>query len=407
MKRALLFVVAAITGGVIATLYVSGKLNSRHATELAVLEAARQQDQAALEAALNDARSVERVVKTPMARMMPAAASPLRLTPAELVARLGALKFHDGPGQSRAVRQAIHDFEDLLAAGPAALPAIRQFLERNEDMDLGASQGKVGRAGVAQDFVVPPSLRFGMYDVVKRIGGTDAELLLASALGATGRGVELAWLARALQEMAPGKYRETALASAHELLSRPTLAKLSSPLDANDREHLFSVLAMYGDTSFVSVAQGQLVQPDGAVDRSALRYLQQSLGPQAVAVAAQAYQSPLLLTNAAAKEPLARLALNFAGTDVQADEFYQQAINDPILTKSHRKNLIEDLNQDGFSDTKNLTGRDLPLIQSRINLIEQLAPSATDPVNAAAFKEAYKDLINMRDRVLRPPDSPR
>jgi hypothetical protein len=73
------------------------------------------------------------------------------------------------------------------------------------------------------------------------------------------------------------------------------------------------------------------------------------------------------------------------------------------LTAGHRKNLIEDLNQDGFPDTKNLTARDLPLIQNRISLIEQLAPSATDPANAAAFKEAYKDLLNMRERVTRPP----
>ena len=73
------------------------------------------------------------------------------------------------------------------------------------------------------------------------------------------------------------------------------------------------------------------------------------------------------------------------------------------LSENHRRNLIEDLNQDGFPDTRNLTARDLPLIQSRIVLIEQLAPNAADPVNAAAFKEAYKDLLNMRDRVARLP----
>jgi hypothetical protein len=72
------------------------------------------------------------------------------------------------------------------------------------------------------------------------------------------------------------------------------------------------------------------------------------------------------------------------------------------LSRDHRRNLIEDLNQDGFPDTRNLTSRDLPLIQSRIALIEQLAPNAADPVNIAAFKEAYKDLVNMRDRITRP-----
>jgi hypothetical protein len=61
------------------------------------------------------------------------------------------------------------------------------------------------------------------------------------------------------------------------------------------------------------------------------------------------------------------------------------------------------LNQDGFPDTRNLTARDLPLIQNRIALIEQLAPNAADPVNAAAFKEASNELLNMRGRITRPP----
>jgi hypothetical protein len=159
---------------------------------------------------------------------------------------------------------------------------------------------------------------------------------------------------------------------------------------------------MYGDTTFVNAAQGQLVQPDGAVDRSALKYLQQSLGQQAVPIAVQTWNDPRL-TDPSKKEPLARLALNYVGADPQANDFYQRAINDLSLSKDHRRNLIEDLNQDGFSDTKNLSARDLPLIQSRIALIEELAPNAADPVNLAAFKEAYKDLLKMRDRIVHPP----
>lgn len=332
-----------------------------------------------------------------------APAPPQRPVPAEIVARLRALKIGPATAQTRALRLAIHNLEELISAGPAALPAIREFLARNEDLDFpSAGPARGGRGAIADDFILPPSLRFGFFDVIKQIGGPEAEKLLADTLEDTGRGAELAWLARTLQGMAPNKYREVALAAARELLARPFLAKPGSPLDLNDRDHLFSVLAMYGDTGYVSAAQSQLVRPDGALDRGALKYLQQSLGAQAVTIAAQAYQNPLLLTNAAAKEPLARLALNFTGADAQANEFYQQAINDPVLTKSHRKNLIEDLNQDGFADSKNLGPEDLPLIQNRIALIEQLAPGATDPVNVAALKEAYKDLLNMRERVLGP-----
>ena len=402
MKRTLAFVVGSAVGCAIVSFLVSHRLNSRHAAELAAQQAAWEQEKAELEAALENVAASRPTSNLPLATSVPMPAKSLKPIPAELVARLRALRIGAGRGQSRAARLAIHDFEELIAAGPAALPAIREFLARSEDLDFAGGQSKGGRGGAPDEFVLPPSLRFGFFDVVKQIGGTDAEKLLADTLESTGRGAELAWLARALQEMAPNKYREIALAAARELLSRPSPAKPGSPLDASDRDQLFSVLAMYGDTGYVSTAQNQLVQPDGSVDRSALKYLQQSLGPQVVTIAAQAYQNPLLLTNAAAKEPLARLALNFVGADAQANELYQHAINDPVLTRSHRKNLIEDLNQDGFQDLKNLGATDLPLIENRIALIEQLAPPATDPVNVAAFKEAYKDLVNMRERILRP-----
>ena len=61
---------------------------------------------------------------------------------------------------------------------------------------------------------------------------------------------------------------------------------------------------------------------------------------------------------------------------------------------------IEDLNEEGFADPKNLTPDDLPLILTRLALIEEHAPDAMDEVNAAAFAEAYKDLMNMAARLM-------
>jgi len=62
-----------------------------------------------------------------------------------------------------------------------------------------------------------------------------------------------------------------------------------------------------------------------------------------------------------------------------------------------REDLIEDLNENGFSDGngRRATVDDLPLIESRILLLEEHAQFAMDEVNAAAFAEAYKDLANM------------
>lgn len=95
---------------------------------------------------------------------------------------------------------------------------------------------------------------------------------------------------------------------------------------------------------------------------------------------------------------LARLALAEVGFDADAEAYWLTAINDPTLGPTERQDLIEDLNEDGFEDPENLSAEDIPLILSRIDLIETHAPLAMDQVNADAFAEAYKDLWNMLDK---------
>lgn len=96
---------------------------------------------------------------------------------------------------------------------------------------------------------------------------------------------------------------------------------------------------------------------------------------------------------------VARSALRLVGADPEAEKVWHQAINDPSRPANERQDLIEDLNEEGFRDPRNLTADDLPLIMSRIELIEQFGPDAMDEVNAAAFQEAYKDLLNMAQHV--------
>jgi hypothetical protein len=101
-----------------------------------------------------------------------------------------------------------------------------------------------------------------------------------------------------------------------------------------------------------------------------------------------------------AKEQRARTALGMIGHDPDADEVWIRIINDPSLSANSRSNLIEDLNEDGLS-YRNLTLDDLPVIEYRLELIEDLLPYAMDEVNSDAFKEARKDLVNMADRLRR------
>jgi len=98
-----------------------------------------------------------------------------------------------------------------------------------------------------------------------------------------------------------------------------------------------------------------------------------------------------------ARDSLARDLLAYVGLDSDADGYWLAAINDPSLSAQERQNLIEDLNEAVLSDPRRPTLEDLPLILARLELIEALEPEAMDSVNAAAFREAYRDLMNLAD----------
>lgn len=94
-------------------------------------------------------------------------------------------------------------------------------------------------------------------------------------------------------------------------------------------------------------------------------------------------------------DPAARNALKLVGSDSAAERYWLGAINNPLLPPGERKDLIEDLNEDGLSDPRHPGLIDLPLIAARIRLLEQLMPDALDQVNADAFQEAHKDLVTL------------
>ena len=100
-------------------------------------------------------------------------------------------------------------------------------------------------------------------------------------------------------------------------------------------------------------------------------------------------------------DPAARAALKLVGSNPDAERYWLGAINNPFLPPEERKDLIEDLNEDGFSDPRSPGLSDLPLIATRIRLLEELMPDALDQVNADAFQEAHKDLVNMYAKLTR------
>jgi hypothetical protein len=95
------------------------------------------------------------------------------------------------------------------------------------------------------------------------------------------------------------------------------------------------------------------------------------------------------------QDPLARVALGLVGADGWAEAYWYEAINDPDLPAQERQDLIEDLNEDGLSDPHHPTTEDLPLILSRLQILEEVGWDPMDQVNADAFEEAYKDLVKL------------
>ena len=94
-----------------------------------------------------------------------------------------------------------------------------------------------------------------------------------------------------------------------------------------------------------------------------------------------------------------RVALKKVGMDADAQTMWLRAINEPAVPAKERQNLIEDLNEEGFPDPKQLTIDDLPLVVTRLELIERVLPQTTDQTNIAAFKEAQKDLLQMQTKL--------
>jgi hypothetical protein len=96
---------------------------------------------------------------------------------------------------------------------------------------------------------------------------------------------------------------------------------------------------------------------------------------------------------------LAFRALWYLGTDPEAEKTWSRAINDPDMPEGVRSDLIVDMIDEGYTDNDHPTKADLPVIRARLEIIERHAPYAMDRVNARAFEEAYRTLLELYVRL--------
>jgi len=144
------------------------------------------------------------------------------------------------PEQSAAVRQ---ELQQLVAQGTGAIPAIHRFLQQNPNLSPDESKGGTP-AGYA-------SLRVGLIDALKQIGGPEAAAVTEQILKGNTDPLEVALLTRNLEEKSPGEFRSQELNAAREVLELAA----DGQLKGRDMGPILEVLQKYGDASVVPSLQ--------------------------------------------------------------------------------------------------------------------------------------------------------
>ena len=323
-----------------------------------------------------------------------------------------------GSGSSRNIglRLVVYKLETLALRGKLVVPAIREFIGRNVDVNysqqdsagapnqaeasgnnrgfnrgggfggLGGGRGSARRARnletLSADWVVPPSLRLGLVGTLKQIGGSESEVALAEMLGTTGRGVEVAYLAVVLEAIAPGKYREAAVSAARDLLMNPPAIDSPDRLDDLSKSYLYGVLEYFKDTSFAINAQQMLVGKDGRLDQDAMDYLSTVMKELSVSALYAVYENPAL-TNQFDKMRVGREVLNYVGQNSQANALFTETLNDPAVDPRVKAFAVMQLAGGGFDPAAGEAPADPQMVSSRVGLLNSLLAQpqfANDPV---------------------------
>lgn len=280
-------------------------------------------------------------------------------------------------------------FESLIQQGDAAVPHIRAFLNKMEDVEFtvqrseeeedgrGRGRGRGGdwaerlrnrTRGASLDFEQPPSLRIGLIDILKEIGGSSAEAALGEVLSKTARGFEVAYVAKTVRGLiGPDAFRDEALAAAHELLSDPVEVPNPSSLDRNAKRYLYSVLEMYNDQTFIQSAQGLLVREDGKIDDTVLDYLDDVGKEQAVDAIYQAFSSGNV-TDRGDLADLARAGLKYTGSNPQANQMFKDIMSSDEYDIQVKWSALREMDD----------AEDAATLQARLTLMQSVQASGDD-----------------------------
>lgn len=358
MKQLLQILTAAALAGAGVYVVVSGKETATRDESRTARVQQLEQDKAELRRQLQAAQSQTPVIVTAgpvVAGMEKSAAQPQAATPGQIIALLQELK----PTDKRVKRRLVYYLESLVERGDPALPAMAAFLDRNVDLEFPATpsaRGALGKlmggkknAAPAWNYFrpfpkpaadgIPATLRLGLLEAVAAIGTTGAEELLLKILDDTARGVEVAYLEIALQELARDQHVDKILAATRRLLTKlPPVTEDSMAVDRRAKGYLYAILVKYNDRIFVPTAKTLLITADGRLDGDVLAYLRHVLGAGAMPIYLEAAADERL-TNAIDRYAIRDAALHYIEQDPRATALLMDSIREGLDAQQEGANF--------------------------------------------------------------------
>jgi hypothetical protein len=293
--------------------------------------------------------------------------------------------------------------KQLVQQGPAGVPAIMEFLDKNTDVGFGREGSQM---------LGYPSARTAMFDALLQIGGPEAIGALSQTLQATADPREIALLARNLEQLEPQQHRQEAVEAA-----RQTLALVASgKSEGTDVAPLFEVLKQYGGAAaatdleqaggswnyYAAIALAQL--PDGAGVPSLIRIVQ---NPDAKTKSLPALE---MLAEVSNQYPEARAALlaQTRANEIPANRWpylasvlageryqYQDSMFDtpaiPPNPSDVRTFHISAGNQN-FSAVAGAANFTPDQMQQQLSLIDELLSATSNPAAVQALQQARANL---------------
>jgi len=308
----------------------------------------------------------------------------------EVIARVGQPDFFTGGVSPQKAEELKRSFERLVKEGAGAVPAIRAYLDRFQDVDfdpVGASK-QVGYT----------SLRMGMLDALRQIGTPEAKELSLQTLQTTGDPQEIAFLAKGLEpQLPPDQFRSVVLAAASETMA----LALSDQWNGRNVTPLFEVLQKYGDESVIGLLEKSSSKWN-LYATLALAGLRDGAGIPALVRMAEDQASAARGNGDFALRPLVQAAMQFP--EARASLLEQARLNQvpekawPGIAASLAGNYIRYGNQ-LFGNTAPPVVWSKEQIGLRLDLIDQMIAATTSPAGKQVLQSAHAQILNRLPRL--------